>query len=332
MGRPRKYNKQLPERMYPRSGTYYFVEYVTNKWINLGRDYVAAMTKYASLTAEDGPCATVGDLIDRYLREVAPQKAPRTYRDNVIESKNLRKVFGETLVADVTTRHIYKYLDERGKRAKVRANREIALLTHMFKKAERWGDISHSDNPCVRIEKHKEKPRDRYISDAEYLAFRRHAGPFIAAYMDVKYLTALRQADVLKLRLSDLKEDGIHVVAGKTGKKSIIQWNNDLRAAIEAARRLPRPVRGMYVFCNRLGQPYTGGGFRSMWQRRMKSALENGILKERFTEQDLRAKAASDIDREHAIDLLAHSDGKLTDRVYRRRPHIVLPAKKVLEE
>ena len=318
--------------MYKRGPSYYFSEYGTGKWINLGRDYFIAITKYASLTSDDGPCITVGDLIDRYLREVASQKAPRTYRDNVTEAKNLRKVFGEMLLSDVTTQHVYKYLDERGKQATVRANREITLLAHMFRKAERWGDIKHSDNPCVRIEKHKEKPRERYVSDAEYLAFQKHAGPFIAAYMDVKYLTASRQADVLKLRLSDLKEDGIHVVAGKTGKKSIIQWNDDLRAAIEASRRLPRSVRGMYVFCNRLGQPYTGGGFRSMWQRRMKSALENGILKERFTEQDLRAKTASDIDREHAIDLLAHSDGKLTDRVYRRRPHIVLPAKKVLEE
>lgn len=332
MGRPRKYNKQLPDRMYIRSGTYYFVEYVTDKWINLGRDYVAAMMKYASLTADDSPSFTVSDLIDRYLREIAPTKAPRTYRDNVKEARNLRRVFGHMPLTDVTTRHIYKYQDERGKQAPVRANREIALLSHMFKKAERWGDISHSQNPCVRIEKIKEKPRNRYVTDKEYLAFREHAGPFIAAYLDVKYLTALRQGDLLSMSLSQLKDDGIHVTIGKTGKKVIFKWNPDLRGAVDVARRLRRPVKGMYLFCNRRGQPYTGSGFRSIWQRRMKSALSSGVLKERFREHDIRAKSASDAKPDHACELLAHMDARTTETFYRRKPEIVLPMTKVLEE
>ncbi len=332
MGRPRKYNKQLPERMYPRSGTYYFVEYVTNKWINLGRDYVAAMTKYASLTADDATSFTVSDLIDRYLREVAPTKAPRTYRDNIKEARYLRRVFGDMFLTDVTKQHIYKYLDERGKRAPVRANREISLLAHMFKKAERWGDISHSQNPCVRIEKLKEKRRKRHVTDKEYLAYRKHAGPFIAAYLDVKYLTALRQGDLLSMSLSQLKDDGIHVTIGKTGKKVIFKWNPDLRAAVDVARRLPRPVKGMYLFCNRRGQPYTGGGFRSIWQRRMKSALSSGVLKERFREHDIRAKSASDAKPDHACELLAHMDARTTETFYRRTPKVVHPMTKVLEE
>lgn len=318
--------------MYPRSGTYYFVEYVTNKWINLGRDYVAAMTKYASLTADDAPSFTVSDLIDRYLREVAPTKAPRTYRDNVKEARYLRRVFGHMFLTDVTKQHIYKYLDERGKQALVRANREISLLTHMFKKAERWGDISHSQNPCVRIEKLKEKRRKRYVTDKEYLAFREHAGPFIAAYLDVKYLTALRQGDLLSMSLSQLKDDGIHVTIGKTGKKVIFKWNPDLRAAVDVARRLRRPVKGMYLFCNRRGQPYTGSGFRSIWQRRMKSALSSGVLKERFREHDIRAKSASDAKPDHACELLAHMDARTTETFYRRTPKVVHPMTKVLEE
>ena len=332
MGRPRKHNRQLPDRMYIRSGTYYYVEYVTNKWVNLGREYVAAMAKYGSLTADDSPSLTVSNLIDRYIREVAPTKAPRTYSDNVKEAKNLRRVFGHMPLLDVTTPHVYKYLAERGKQARVRANREIALLTHMFKKAERWGDISHDKNPCIRIEKPKETPRSRYVSDEEYLAFRDHAGPMIAAYMDVKYVTALRQGDLLALSLNQIRDDGIHVTIGKTGKKVVFEWSPDLRAAILAVRRVQRPIRGMYLFCNRRGQPYTGSGFRSIWQRRMKSALEKGVLRERFREHDLRAKSASDAERGHASELLTHMDARTTETYYRRKPEIVLPITKVLED
>lgn len=332
MGRPRKYDKNLPERMYKRGPSYYFSPYGTTRWINLGRDYVASMTKYASLTSHDGPCLCVGDLIDRYLAEIAAQKAPRTYRDNVIEARKLRAVFGEMLLSEVTTQHIYRYLDERGKQAKVRANREISLLAHMFKKAERWGDIAQIDNPCIRIEKHKEKPRNRYVSDAEYIAFKKHAGPLIAAYMDIKYATGLRQSDMLSLRLSDLKEDGIYVAASKTGKDNIIEWTESLRNAVGTARRLPRSVRGMHLFCNRRGQQYTGSGFRSIWHRKMRSALEKGVLLERFREHDLRGKSSSDVELEHATKLLGHSDSRFTQRVYRRKPERVQPVDRVLEE
>lgn len=52
----------------------------------------------------------------------------------------------------------------------------------------------------------------------------------------------------------------------------------------------------------------------------MRSALEAGILKERFRDHDIRAKAASDTDRQHAIELMTHQDGRITDKYYRRKP------------
>lgn len=332
MGRRRIHDRHLPERMHLRGPSYYFIQYGSNRWINLGRDYVQAMAEYAELTSRDTPCRTIGDLIDRYLREIAPKKAPRTYQGNIQEAKRLRACFGSTPIASVTTQHIYQYLDERGKTAPVRANREIALLSHMFTKAERWGQINHSQNPCVRIERLPEHPRDRYIEDAEFVAFREHAGPLIAAYMDVKYLTGLRQADLLSIRLDQLKEDGIHLKVSKNGKRIIIAWNEPLRAAVQRARSLPRPVRGLFLFCNRRGQPYTGSGFRSNWHRQMRSALKNGVLQERFREHDIRAKSASDTSRDQASELLAHLDARTTQKYYRRKPEIVRPLGRILEE
>ena len=331
MGRKRKYDRHLPERLYHRSGSFYFVEHGTGKWINLGRNYVRAIAEYGQLTADESPSHTVGALIDRYLREVAPMKAERSFKDNIRQARYLRAFFGKMSPNSVTQRHIYQYLDQRGKQSQVQANREYALLAHIFKKAVRWGDLLPAENPCVGIEKFKEKPRSRYIEDWEYLAFRNHAGDFIARYMDVKYLTGLRQGDLLALRLDQLKDDGIHFEIKKTGKRIIICWKEDLKAAVEATRKLPRPVRGLYLFCNRRRQPYTGSGFRSIWQRKMRSALEQGVLTERFTEHDLRAKSASDTDPEHATRLLAHSSSKMTE-TYLRKPERVSPLQKVLEE
>lgn len=325
MGRRRKTDKHLPQRVYQRGGSYYFVD-TDGKWHNLGKDYQKALLEYGNLTDRQLICNTIGDLITRYLLEESPTKAPDTHKTNVRQSKFLRAAFGSMRIDDLTARAIYQYMDARGENAPVRANRELSLLSHMYKKAIRWGSADR--NPCLGIERFPEKPRERYIEDWEYMAFREFAGPLIAAYMDFKLLTGLRQRDVLSLRKSDLKDDGIHILISKTKKEIIIAWTKHLAAATEAAGALQKTgkaIGSMYLFATRRGQQYTQDGFRAIWQRKMVKALETGVLKERFRDHDLRAKTGSDTDLNHAASLLAHLDSKTTDKYYRRKIPVVRP-------
>lgn len=327
MGRKRKTDKYLPERVYQRSGTYYFVD-VDGKWNNLGKDYQSALIEYGHLTDTEKHCRTIGDLITRYLLEESPTKAADTHKTNLRQSKYLKAAFGLMRIEDLTPRAIYQYMDARGKTSKVRANRELAMLSHMYTKAVRWGFADL--NPCLGIERFKEKPRKRYIKDHEYIAFRTFAGQPIAAYMDFKYVTGLRQKDVLNLRKSDIKDDGIHVLVSKTQEPLIIEWSPLLRAATQAALELQRTdkaIGSMYLFCTRRGQPYTSDGFRAIWQRKMVKAIESGVLKERFRDHDLRGKTGSDTDLVHAQSLLAHLDSKTTERHYRLKTPVVKPLK-----
>lgn len=312
MGRKRRKDKHLPERMYLRSGSYYLVDHL-GKWHNLGRNYIKAMGTYAKMRGPDGPCSKFADVIDRYLAEVAPEKAEKTYGDNLKQARYLRAAFGKAAPTNIS------------KQGKVAANRELALLSHMFKKAIRWGVVI--DNPCTGIERFKETPRRRYVEDWEYTAFREYADALVAAYMDFKYITGLRKGDILKLKLEQLCDDGIHITVSKSGDNKIIGWTDNLRAAVAAIRALPRPIRGLHLFCTRRGKPYTVSGFTSIWQRKMNNAVAQGILKERFTDHDLRAKTASDTDLEHATKLLTHQDSRTTQRHYRRRPEKIRPLK-----
>ncbi len=325
MGRKRRKDRHLPERMYLRSGSYYFVEYGSNTWTNLGRDYVKAMAEYARIRGPKGSMQTMNDVFDRYLAEVAPLKARSTYLGNLAGAKYLRAAFGRLRPSSMSGQEVYAYLDERGRASKVGANREISLLSHMFKKAGRWGVVPASFNPCKGVERFKEKARNRYVDDAEFLAFREFAGEFIAAYMDVKVLTGLRQGDLLDLRLEQLKDDGVHVVVSKTGKEQIIGWSPALRVAIQRARRLRRRIGSLYLFSTRSGAPYSRDGFKSIWQRKMNTALERRILAMRFTEHDLRRKTGSDTTLEHARQLLGHADARVTQRIYRAKPESVRP-------
>jgi len=79
-----------------------------------------------------------------------------------------------------------------------------------------------------------------------------------------------------------------------------------------------RPIRGLHLFCTRTGQPYSTSGFDSIWQRAMAGSLASGVLKERFTEHDIRGKTATD-DPERAQRRLGDKTRAMTDRYIKVR-------------
>ncbi len=199
----------------------------------------------------------------------------------------------------------------------------------MFTKAIEWG---YCDTHPIKnnVSKFSYVPRDRYVTDDELAEFLKVASPLLQVYIPLKLATSLRKIDLLSLKLSDLKEDGIHVTQRKTKKKIIIAWSEELRDIIEVIKKLPRKVGSMYLFYNRIGQCYVNdkdktSGFDSAWQRDMTKALEKTELILSFTEHDLRAKSASDTTLEHAQQLLSHSNSAFTDRVYMRKTKVVQP-------
>jgi integrase len=58
----------------------------------------------------------------------------------------------------------------------------------------------------------------------------------------------------------------------------------------------------------------------------MRKTLDEGVMAERFTFHDLRAKAGSEA--ENPTELLGHDDPRTTNRIYRRRPRVVTPVRR----
>jgi hypothetical protein len=136
----RKTNLQLPPRMYVyqsrRTCNYYTIT-ARNQRINLGHDLQEAKQKLLEIEAGRPVAGTIGELIDRYMKEISPRKAPRTHKDEVASAQLLNDVFGKMKPADLRPVHVAKYLDMRDQKAPVRANREKSLLSHMFSMAMR---------------------------------------------------------------------------------------------------------------------------------------------------------------------------------------------------
>lgn len=336
-------NRGLPARWVRKHGAYYYLPLPSQRaqwdgkaWFRLGATLPEAFKTWGERAQAPRDLPTIGAILDRYELEVVPGKAPKTQTGNRRALGRLRPVFGGMRPEDLKPQHVYQYVDRRGVR--VQSHREIEVLSHALTKAVEWGRLDrHPFKGQVRLQ--GEKPRTRYVEDWEIvealaLPRMRKRGSVLAihAYIRIKLLTGLRSSDLLSLRVDQLGDSGIAVTTSKTGKRIIYEWTPELRAAVDDALAV-RPVDiAPWLFCNKRGECYineaTGeaNGWSSMWQRFMARVLKETAVTERFTEHDLRAKAASDAESlEHARQLLAHADSKITQRVYRRRPERVKP-------
>lgn len=337
--------KGLPERWTYKHGAYYYrvkpgkeAEWDNKQWFPLGTTLSDAFLEYGKRVKEvTRDIQTIGQLLDRYLIEVAPEKAAKTYKDNIKQSRWLKKIFENTLITSILPMDIYKYTQERGKL--VSARLEIALLSHSFTKAVEWGLIhKHPFKGEIRLK--TSKARTRYVEDWEIIEVLslvpvREKGSvlLIQAYIELKLLLGLRLSDILRIKETDIQDNGIHAHNSKTGKSVIYTWTPTLRKAVEKARKA-RPLDiCQWLFCNKFGECYVAedgmhSGWDSMWQRFMTRILKETEIKDRFTEHDLRAKVASDAETlEHAQKLLAHADSKTTNKIYRRKAELVTPAR-----
>lgn len=319
----------------------YYYRDSTGKEISLGSDLDKARMKWAELEAKEKP----GDLkvmkaiFDRYDRDIIPKKAPRTQVDNRAELKQLRPLFDEAPIDSITPSMVAGYRDART--AKVRANREIALLSHIFNMAREWG-LTERENPCQGIRKNKETPRDYYANAVVWDAVYEMAEPELKESMDLAYLTGQRPADVILMRSDDREGDYFMVIQGKTKQKLRIMLKTE--AGENSLGKLIREISernahhpSKYLLINKHGKRMTKGMLRLRWdkarEKAQQKAIEDGdpMLAAKisgFQFRDIRPKAASEIvDIGDASLLLGHTKQEITKRVYRRVGVTAKPSK-----
>ena len=335
---------KLPSRWRLHHGAYYYQVPPGNEpaWdgkasFRLGKTLPEAFRTWADRVETKRPVKTIAELLDRYLIEVVPTKAPATQTGNRAFIKPLRATFGAMPLLPFEPQLIYQYYTARS--AKTSARREIEVLRHAYTMAVQWGLIPR--HPFKgEVELPGSASRNRYVEDwelIECLSMKAKGGALmVQAYLKVKLLTGLRRSDLLNLKMSQITEDGIAVTPSKTknstGKKVVIEWSEALRIAVEDAKQARRVHLSPWLFANGLGECYwkedKGDAplWNKLWQSFMARALKETKLTERFTEHDIRAKCASDADTlAHACALLAHADPRTTERIYRRKTERIKP-------
>jgi len=281
-------------------------------WFRLGRTEDEAFSCWWERKPEEASPRTIAAVIHRYRTARLPKLATATQRQYESALVLIGAVFGQMAPTALKPVHVYDY---RARRPGVTGNREVAVLSALITYAVELGCV---DRNLVReVKRTPEVARSRYVTDAELEAFLAKCSPFLQAYVRLKCMLGIRQAQLLAIRLSDWDGDRLRVYATKGGKDAYYQGDG-LKEAIDAAIAVRKgKVRGMYLFTTRLGGKYTGDGFRSIWGRAMDKHVNAGGLS--FTEHDLRAKVASD-DPANAQGRLQHRSAAMVRTVYDRKP------------
>jgi integrase len=347
-------NRDLPPRMIRRirkgkSGktwTSYYYDGRTadgkRKEIALGTDLDQAKVEWARLECKTPPKPNhlMSYVFDRYEKEIIPSKSIRTQSDNRKELKQLRRAFESAPIESITPQVVAQYRDART--AKVRANREIALLSHAFTIAREWG-LTDKANPCFGVRRNKEKPRDYYAGKTVWNAVYAEAVQELKDAMDLAYLTGQRPADVLRVATTDLNSGFLAVKQGKTNKKLRLRLECEgVQSALSTLlndlleRRSLNGIKTSKLITNASGLRMSLQMLRNRWdEAREKAAIKAGtdgdsdlaVLIRQFQFKDIRPKAASEIELSHASRLLGHSSEEMTKKVYRRVGEIVDPTK-----
>ncbi|EAT4309210.1 integrase [Salmonella enterica] len=171
--------------------------------------------------------------IDRY--EVLLQRrnlSVNTYKIRSNQLATVREKMGEIILAEVTTRHIAKFLESwitEGKNTMAGAMRSV--LSDMFREAIVEGHIVKNPVEATRIPEIK-VARERLQLET-YNATRaaaEHMPAWFPLAMDLALVTGQRREDIVNMKFSDVFDNRLYVTQIKTGMKIAIPLSLTLRA------------------------------------------------------------------------------------------------------
>lgn len=338
----RKENQGLPKRWRFRAGKYRYLvpkgmeEYWDGKTeFTLGESLSEAYRAFSERVQDETSLTTMAGLIDRYLKEVTPEKNIRTRKDEPYLLKTLREVFGESSPRAIKPSHIYQVYNSLKPRGLHQANKFMGKLSHVFTKAIEWGVIDRHPMTNNKFIKQHPSPPKKYITDEQVKLALESAPALLLEYVNLKMLTGLRMTDLLGLKWSDWDNGELNVEISKTINTTgevRIYVGDELAQIMDRLKSLtPFHIRE-YVFVNREGRPYlkpdkSCSAFRERWAVWMRNVeKQHGF---RFTERQLRVKVASDQETDKkAAELLGHSSEKTVKKHYRAKPIVINTGKK----
>lgn len=316
----------MPRRVYLKHGAYYYVT-LPGKWIRLcsHKDGLPAMYRaLAALTERELNHDRMPAVITRWADTKRSDWGDKTARDQDRIAKVIADAFAEFRPSEVTTPVCAQYLRTLDAMPRTH-NMHRTMLRQVLAFAALEG-LREGFNPIDNIPTKRTAGRKRVVTDDELAALKAAAlqqsrnGEALVQMIELALITGQRIGDLIRLRWSDVTDEGLMIQQEKTAERLLIEWSPALQAAIAACER---DERDGFVLQTQSGRGYRYAGIRSAWVRACERA---GI--EDLHIHDLRGRAGvnamgPDEDIRSAQRLLGHKGEKMTrhyvDGKYARR-------------
>lgn len=307
MNRPRKAKGPYPPCFYAKHGAFYLVK--QNKWTRLGTDLALALSEYGRLMGA-GQTGGMVKLIDQVLPtlKVAANTRAQYKHAGVILKRKLR----EFEPHEVKARHVAGIKQSLAKTPNM-ANRVLSVLRTVFNHAVEAQLVD--SNPCVGIPRLPEPKRKRLLTADEWGAIHAHASPRLRVIMELQYLTGQRISDVLKIRRSQMTEDGIEFEQQKTGARLLVRWTPELKATVARANALSK-VPAVTLLRSRTGKAPDYRTVALEWTKARKAAQ---VTDARLNDGRAMSATATKKQGKNARALLGHKSDAMTERYLRDR-------------
>jgi integrase len=298
------------------------------KPVNLGTDKGEAIRKVLDMNGRSTDEGTVGQLWRLYQESARWKRLAQGTRDDYEQCwKMLAPVWEGGIVSAIKPADVARYITVYREDAPIRANRELAVLSNLFKLAVTRGEIDR--NPCREVSRNPEEPRTRLVEKAELQPFidwalrQGDSAVVLVSMAEFAALTGNRRIEFRELHWPQVDDELIRLQRAKgrggKGKRELVGISEALQAVLERMKARPgyNPM-GAVFRSPRTGNAYRETGFKTMWQRLMADALKDGIVKERFTFHDLRAHYTTYFKLQFGELPEMHADPATTAKVYER--------------
>jgi integrase len=231
---------------------------------------------------------TISDVLNKFEQTHLPTLKPRTRLDYSRVIAAARQHIGHMDAHTIKPSHIRDFLDVASATADGKT-KHLACLSSAFEKAvQHWAMMEV--NVCKNLERKKWVRRERKLTEADYDAVWKISPRRMRLIMDLAINTGASQTSILQLQWSQVGPDYVTFNDDVRGELQI-KLTSKLRLVLRECEELCG--RGQYVIPRRDGMPYTGDGFRAVFQRYMRRSEAKGGP--RFTYHDLRARFSNRI-------------------------------------
>ena len=182
-------------------------------------------------------------LCDAYVALHANKKRSGKSDTRMLE-RFVRPAWGKATAASVSRTQVAMLHAQVSKETPGQANRLLAVLKTMWRKAAMWGYVPESHaNPAVGVQMNKEYPRERFVKPSELprlvAAIEKESDIRIRAALWLFLLTGARKSELLQARWDcvDLDRGELRIPRPKQGKPHIYPLSS---RALEVLASLPR--------------------------------------------------------------------------------------------